>query len=329
MTFLTPLGAVAGLAGLLLVPAVVFGRSRVASVRHSLGLAPPERPHGLPRLVAAACAFALLAVAAAQPVVVRRSHSVLRSDVQALFVLDTSRSMAASAAPASPTRLDRAIAAAVRLRASIPEVASGVATLTDRVVPNLLAVPDVSGFDRTVERAIGIASPPPRNSAVRATTYAALGDVASGNYFPRGASRRVVVLLTDGESRPVNAGAIRRALPPGSGYRLLAIRVWHGNEAVWDSDGKREAAYRPDPSGAFTLRGLAAALGGRSFDENRLASASSYLRGVVGHGPTTSTRGTERTRVPLAPYMAALAAVLLLIAVLPIPARRPELGLLR
>ena len=47
----------------------------------------------------------LVAVAAAQPVVVRQQLVRERGDAQAFFVIDTSLSMEASGGPAQPTRL--------------------------------------------------------------------------------------------------------------------------------------------------------------------------------------------------------------------------------
>ncbi len=269
MSFLTPLAALVALVALLPLAATAFGRSRAGRARRALGLLPPAARSGLLRPAAAAGAIVLLGLAAAQPVLTRESSRHVRKDVEALFVLDTSRSMAASSGPTSPTRLDRAVAAAERLRAAIPQVPSGVATLTDRVLPNLLPVADPSSFDGVVSRAVAIESPPPRNSSVRATTYAALADVSSGNYFDRSAKRRLVVLLTDGESDPVDAGEVARALPSRFGYRLVTVRFWGSNEAVYGGDGKPESGYRPDPSGAAVLDGLASATGGRAFEARR------------------------------------------------------------
>jgi hypothetical protein len=321
MTFLTPLAALVALAALLPLAAAVLGRGRVAAVRRTLGLRPPAARSGLVGPALAAAGIVLLGVAAAQPVLERRASERVRKDVQALFVIDTSRSMAASATPASPTRLDRAIEAAVQLRASIPQVPSGIATLTDRVLPNLLPVPDPAGFDGVARRAVAIESPPPRDQSVRATTYAALAEIASGNYFEPAASRRIVVLLTDGESNPVDGSTIAGALPAAKGYRLVAIRFWAGNEAVYGGDGKPEAAYRPDPSGLAVLDGLAAALSGGSFTEGRLGAASSTLRSLAGQGPTVRARGASQSRMALAPFVVAAALLLLLLAVLPFPAQ--------
>jgi hypothetical protein len=321
MTFLTPLAALVALAALLPLAAAVLGRGRVAAVRRTLGLRPPAARSGLVGPALAAAGIVLLGVAAAQPVLERRASERVRKDVQALFVIDTSRSMAASETPASPTRLDRAIEAAVQLRASIPQVPSGIATLTDRVLPNLLPVPDPAGFDGVARRAVAIESPPPRDQSVRATTYAALAEIASGNYFEPAASRRIVVLLTDGESNPVDGSTIAGALPAAKGYRLVAIRFWAGNEAVYGGDGKPEAAYRPDPSGLAVLDGLAAALSGGSFTEGRLGAASSTLRSLAGQGPTVRARGASQSRMALAPFVVAAALLLLLLTVLPFPAQ--------
>jgi hypothetical protein len=317
MTFLTPLGWLVALLALLPLAAAVFGHRRTGKVRRSLRLHAPERRAELLPPSLAAAGVVLLALAAAQPALTRTSRPQVRRDAQALFVLDTSRSMAASSTPAAQTRLDRAVAAAVRLRAAIPEVESGVLTLTDRVLPDLLPVADVEGFNAVVQRAVRIESPPPRDTGVRATSYGALGDIVAGNDFAPSAARRIVVLLTDGESNPVQAGDLASKLAAARGYRFVAVRFWRGDESVFDADGKAEAGYRPDPSGEATLRELATALGGRSFEEAQVGAAAAYLRGLAGSGPTARVAGVERSRVPLAPYAAIAGALALLAALLP------------
>ena len=328
ITFLTPLGGLLVLAAVVPLVAALLGGRRVASVRRALALAPPPARRAAPlRLALGIAGIAVLGLAAAQPALTRESRQRVRSGVQALFVLDTSRSMAASATASSPTRLDRAVAAAVRLRAAVPGVESGVATLTDRVLPDLLPVADVAGFDGVVRRAVAIESPPPRDQDVRATTYAALTQIASGNDFAPSATERIVVLLTDGESTPVDAGAVARSLSPSRGYRLVTVRFWNRRESVFDADGRPEAGYRPDPSGRAILAGLAAAGGGAAFDESRTAAAAAYLRGLVPSGPTVVARGTTRSRTALAPYLAVLAFVLLAAALLPDALQRTSLRL--
>ena len=322
MTFLTPLAALAALAVLLPLGAAVHGRTRVTAVARRLGLDPPRRWSLGPRTAAVAAAVALLGLASAQPALTDEALVRERTDVAALFVLDTSRSMAASLTPTSPTRLARAITAAVRLRAAIPEVPAGVATFTDRVLPDLLPVADVAGFDAVVRRAVTIENPPPSTQAVRATGYAALNDIATGNYFEPSVRRRVIVLLTDGESNPFDPGALANLLGVHHGYRFLAIRSWSRSESVFDADGRPEPGYHPDPTGRVLLAELAGALGGRSFEESETQAAASYLREIVGRGLTGRARRVLGQRA-LAPYVAGLALALLLVVTLPPALVRP------
>jgi len=317
MTFLTPLGALVALAALLPLAAWTVGRRRAATVAGALGLQPQARRDAL-QTMAAAGAIVVLGLAAAQPALTHRPGTRVRTDAEALFVFDTSRSMAASARPTSPTRLDRAVAASERLRAAIADVPSGVATLTDRVLPDLLPVADVASFDTVAGRGVAIESPPPAASDIRATTFAALGDIASGNYFHAKATTRLVVLLTDGESNPVDTSGLADTLSRARGYRFIAVRFWHDGESVYGAGGKAETAYRPDPLGRVVLDDVASALGGRAFEEAQLGAATSFLRQAAGNGPTAAVQSATRRRTPLAPYLATFALLLLVAAVLPV-----------
>jgi hypothetical protein len=317
MTFLTPLGGLAALAVLLPLGAAARGRIRAAALARALGLDPPTRWSLGLRTAAGAAAVALLGLAAAQPALSDEALVRTRTDVAVLFVLDTSRSMAASLTPTSPTRLARAIREAVALRAAIPEVPAGVATFTDRVLPDMLPVPDVAGFDAVLERAVTIENPPPATQAVVATSDAALDDIATGNYFESRVTHRVIVLLTDGESNPFDPGALGSELGVKQGYRFLAIRFWNANESVFDANGRPEPGYHPDPTGRVLLAQLATALGGRFFEESQAGSAASYLHQVVGRGATGRARLVLGQRA-LAPYVAGLALALLLVSVLPL-----------
>ena len=313
MTFLTPLGALVALAALLPLAAALVARARTDAVRRQLGLPAPDGRARL-RPLLAAVAVALLGLAAAQPALTRETRPRSRTDVQAVFVLDISRSMAASRSPRAATRLDRAATAAVTLRNAIADVPAGVLTLTDRVLPDLLPVGDRGAFAAVVTKAVRIESPPPQTTAARATGYSALSEIASGNVFAPSARKRIVVLLTDGESQPVQTSDVARAL---AGTRFLAVRFWHADESVYGPDGAPEAAYRPDPSGRATLQDLASALGGRSFEEGDLRAAASYLRSLAGVGPSAAGPAISRRRLPLAPYAALLALLAALAYLVP------------
>jgi von Willebrand factor type A domain len=315
IVFLTPAGALVALAALLPLAAAVHGAARTVRVRAALGLEPPRRSVDAVAYAALAAIVLLLALAAAQPALSRESARRVRTDAQALFVLDISRSMDAARRRGSPTRLDRARAAAQRLRASVPEVEAGVATLTDRVLPDLLPVADAASFDRTLARSVQIEQPPPGNTAVRATTYAALADVPAGNYFVPAAQKRVVVLLTDGETQPIDDSQVARAFASRPGISLVSIRFWNAAETIRDPDGRIEAAYRPDPTGAAALGALAAATNGETFDERDLRAAAASLGDALGTGPARPAGVRQRDDILLGPYVAALALIPLLVLV--------------
>ena len=88
--------------------------------------------------VALALLPALVAVAAAQPVVIHAKAFTERLDAQVFLVFDTSLSMKARSAPDAPTRLTRAKQEATALIPHLGDLPVGVATMTDRVLPNLM-----------------------------------------------------------------------------------------------------------------------------------------------------------------------------------------------
>jgi hypothetical protein len=280
--------------------------------REVLGLPPPPPERRLPRALAVAAVPVLLGVAASQPALRTTSHVRVRTDAQALFVLDISRSMLAAREPGARTRLARAKEDAMAMRDAIPEVPSGVATLTDRVLPDLLPNADPSVFRGTIEQAVAIERPPPASTDVTASTLGALGAIGTQNFFPPAATRRLVLVLTDGESRPFDPRQVAHALAAGPGVRLILVHVWAAGEAVYVG-GRAEPGYRVDPASAQALASLASAAGGAVFGEHSLAGAIRAARADLGAGPTVRMGKAERTR-SLAPYVV-LASLLPLLSV--------------
>jgi hypothetical protein len=305
LTLLTPLGALVGVAVLLPLAAIAAAARRTRAAGAALHLRPPRGGTDLTALAALVSMFILLALAATQPALSHDTAVRVRKDAQALFVLDTSRSMAAASSRSGPTRLARAKAAAVKLRASIPDVEAGVATLTDRVLPDLFPVADRASFDATVQRSVGIEEPPPRSTGVRATTFTALGGIPASGFFDSSAKRRTVVVLTDGESGPFDPGALGRSL---SGVHVVVVRIGNTGESIFGPSGRPETAYRPDPAAPAALDALATATGGgRAFGEHDLAAAAASLRSSFGTGPTAAVVARTRRETPLAPFLALVA----------------------
>jgi hypothetical protein len=308
IVFLTPLAALVALAMLIPLAAFVIAERRVAAVRRVLALRPPRSGADLAALGALAAVIALLALAAAQPALSDTQTQRVRTDAEALYVVDISESMAASSGRTGKERIQRAIADAIRLRSSVPSVPSGVATLTDRVLPNLLPVPDVAAFDATLRQTVQLNQPPPKEQSLRATNFSALAAIPGSGYFSPDARRRTIVLLTDGESSPFDASAVAKALGGSTPTKLLAVQLWKKNESIYAPSGRTDPNYRPDPASKAQLASLANAAHGRVFTEGQLNSAASALRESLGSG---STRAEGRTRAThtLAPYLALLALV--------------------
>jgi hypothetical protein len=311
VTLLSPAGLLVAPAALLPLAALAFALRKVERVRTALRLDPP--PTGPRRRAWALAAVpALLALAAAQPALTTTDTREIRTDAEALVIVDVSRSMLAASNPTAPTRLARANGAALRIREALGEVPTGLASLTDRVLPLLLPTADRSAFEQTVRRALAPESPPPREVSVTATMLGALGEAARGNLFSPSARRRLFVVVTDGESRPFDETAVARALD-ASGIGLVVLHAWRADERVYRAAGGPERAYRPDPDSREVLMRLAAAAGGEVFPESDGGSAKRASARELGDGPTKST-GSEEHVTPLAPYVALAALVPLAVA---------------
>lgn len=307
LVLLTPLGALAVCGVLLVALAFVVAARRVGAVRSALRL---EAPRHRDRTVLAALVAVVLvaALVAVQPAWEARSERQVRSDAQVDVVLDTSRSMLASASPGAPTRLARAKEAAVAIRAGLPDVPVGVGTLTDRVLPNLLPSASEESFDATVREAIGIEQPPPASVSLTATTLAALAQVPSSGTFSPAARKRALVVLTDGESRPFDPGAVAATFRRSPGTALVLVHVWGPGESIFGADGRPESAYRPDPASRAMLVSLADASGGSAFGEGQTGRVVDAVQRALGSGPT-ATAGLERRTHPLGRYVALVAFV--------------------
>jgi len=264
-------------------------------------------------VVAVLAVAGLLGLAAMQPLLERTTARRVRSDAEVLMVIDTSRSMLARQGLGAPSRLERAKVAATRLRASLPDVPVGIASLTNRVLPHLFPSADEDVFRATLERAIGIARPPPASGFIltpegqprnNATSLAALADVATQRFYARRSSRRLLVVLTDGESLEVSPRVVGARLGRAS-INPLFLHFWAANEKVF-TRGTPERQFRPLPTARSILDGLAAASRGSVYDETSLEAVTRKAREILGSGPTVA-QPHRPDQIALAPYLAAAA----------------------
>jgi hypothetical protein len=313
VSFLTPLAGLLALGALVTLSAFLVLELRARRARLALGLAEPSLRARLPLALSLAALPLLLGLAAAQPVLESTKTRRVRGDAEAFFVLDTSRSMLASARPSAPTRFERARWLALEVRQALPDVPVGLASLTNRLLPHLFPSADIPTFAATLMRSMGIERPPPDIAAsLRITTFAPLAALASTNFFSPRSTRRLAVVFTDGETSAGIPPELGKALATPPGVHLIFVHVGRGDERVFTKTGLPEQAYRPDARSAAFLDRLGAALGGEALPESDADAIVRAARAFLGEGVRVPV-GTQRRSLPLAPYTAVAAFIPLLV----------------
>jgi hypothetical protein len=306
LTILTPLAALLAVGLVLPLVALVRARRKASGVRGTLGVPQPGRRAVAVPLSALVLGGLLIGSAAAQPVVEWTSDRRVRTDAEAFVVLDVSRSMLAQRDLDSPTRIERAKAAATTIRASLSDVPVGVASLTDRVLPHLFPSSDEEVFEATLQRSLGIEQPPPRSSfATGATSLNALATLRGLRYFTPSSTARLAIVLTDGETQPVANARLGGLFQREPAIEVIFVQFWDDDERVF-SRGVPEPQYRADPSARAVLDRLAASTKGAVYTERQLGSATSTARDLLGDGPS-AVEGRQAGQLALAPYLAAAA----------------------
>ena len=298
--FLTPLNALFVLAAAIPLAALWFAHTRMERVRRLFSLQSPRRRELAGVVAALVLLPALLGVAAAQPVVVQHHLLGQRLDVQVFFVFDTSTSMSARTGPQGTTRLERAKQEAEEVIPKLGSIPVGIATMTDRVLPDLMPTSNFSLLRRTLHQSVGIDRPPPEQRYTgRATTFAALYPVGRSNLYSPGVRHRIFVVFTDGEFVPIR-GPIGYDFARAMTIHPLFMQVWAPTDRIY-VHGRVDPSYRPDPTSAGELRRFAAASGGRVFGEDDVHGLTQEIRAEAGSSPVeTSVLGYAR--VALAPW---------------------------
>lgn len=311
VSFLTPLGALVGVVGVLGVLALLATLRRSREVDADLGLVPPRRRNAALDIALLLAVSGLVALACAQPVVSSSVRLEGRDGVEMYVVMDITRSMLAQRAPSEPNRLERARALAKELRAQVPDTRVGVVSLTDRVLPHLFPTLSTNAFVSVVDRSIGIERPPPDRRTRRATALNALGDLGRAAYFDALSTRRLAVVLTDGETLPVDFETLRTRLVDAR-VATVFVHVWRGDERVVAPNGRPDPTYRPDPTALRSLRRVAGAVEGTVFVEGQNDEIADAVRRFAGDGPLVE-QGRELHPRELAPSIAAVTVLPLLL----------------
>jgi hypothetical protein len=300
ISFLTPLAGLFALTAAIPLAAFLVMEGRARRLRKLFSLLAPGRRELAMVAIALALLPTLVAVAAAQPVVVHRQALTERIDAQAFIVFDTSLSMSARSGPSSPTRLERAEREAKAVIPQLGDIPVGIATMTDRVLPNLMPTTNSALALRTVDQSVGINEPPPSQQyPVRATTLQALLPISPNHLFAPAVRHPILVVFTDGESSP---------LPHGIGFALaqelkvppLFVHIWSSSERIY-VHGRVDPHYKPDLASGKVLSQFAAATKGHVFAENDVGGLMRAIRSEAGSNPA-QTKILGYARVALAPW---------------------------
>jgi hypothetical protein len=307
LIFLTPVGAAVAGAAVLPLAGLALHERRLRRLRDVLRLRQPPLRGRAPSMVALAAIPALVGLALAQPVLRSTRAQFVRTDAQAFYVFDVSRSMLASSSSHGPTRLQRAARAALRMRTDLGSVPSGVASMTDRVLPLVFPTADQEVFAAALEESLRIESPPPRGFDTVGTLFESLDALAGTNFFNPGIKHRLAIVLTDGESRPYFVPTLREALAGKPRTDFVIVRFWHSGERIRSGE-PGDGGYRPDPASERMVDQLAAITHGSVFDEGHLSQAVAKARDLLGTGPVEK-RGQTLRVVSLARWIALAALV--------------------
>jgi von Willebrand factor type A domain len=305
VSFLTPLAGLVAVAVILPLIAFARGEQRAARVRSLLRLAPPG-VSGRQTIVVIVVLALLVGVGAAQPVLEERREHPARTDVQAFFLVDTSRSMLAAPAAGEATRFERAVEAARRVREGLPGLPVGLASLTDRVLPMVFPSANPGTFDRVLRYSLGVDRPPSREANnTRASALDATIVVPERNFF-RGPRRRLLVVFTDAESQRLHPLRLENRFRD-SGIETILVRIGSPEERIYRPDGAVEP-YQTDPGSAAIAAAYAQAVGGRAFAEDELADAIEAARVAIGSGRSIRRVVASDVR-PLGPFVFLVALV--------------------
>jgi hypothetical protein len=219
--------------------------------------------------------------------------------------------MLAASSAEGPPRYRRAVTYAHRLHAALPELAVGVSSLSNRLLPYLFPTVDDRSYDAVLDQAYGVQRPPPALDTDHwVTSFDELHEVAARRFFTPEVRKRVVVVLSDAETRLFDARGVLRDLQH-RGTTPIVVRFWRSNERIFRHDGAPES-YRATQGDE--LRKLRDA-GWQAYAETEFDAVVRGIRRTVGSGPVARV-GYLRRETSIAPMLAlaALAPLLLVLA---------------
>ena len=204
----------------------------------------------------------------------------MRADAEMYLTFDVTRSMLARSTPEGAVRLDRARLLALTIHEGLLDVPTGVATLTNRMMPLLFPTADERGVSAVLARSVRIMQPrPARLTAPRATQLGSLTLAADRSYYNPEARRRALVVFSDLDTDYFSLEATLKLLRDHH-IEPFVVRVAVAGESIFDA---RRAPARVPP-GQHCL--------GRTAPTGRVAR----VRGASGHGRDLRDQGHTSAR---------------------------------
>jgi len=302
LVFLTPWAALVGLA--FLVPLVALAaRARAGSrVRSSLGLGHPGSARMLARVAGLAVLAALVAATAAQPSIRTTDRTPVRADAELYLTFDVTRSMLAAARPGAVVRFERARTIGLRVHRALRDVPTGVATLTNRMMPLLFPTGDERSVEAVLRHSLKIMQPQPTFlTAPRASQLGTLTLAADRSYFNPEARTRVLVVLSDLDTDFFSLDGTLTLLRR---HRIepFLVRVAKPGERIFDRNGQPERYTSVSTVSVSQLRSA----GWHAYEESQPDKLISDIRSYLGAGAMRPSGVVESQR-NLAPLLALLA----------------------
>ena len=180
----------------------------------------------------------------------------------------------------------------------IGDVPTGVATLTNRMMPLLFPSGDSRSVSAVIDHSLRIMQPPPvPYTTARESSLSALGLAADRSYFDPTAKKRALVVFTDLDSDAFSLAGTLRILRR---HRIepFVVRVARPGERVFDPSG-RPYAYRSVST--VTVADLRSA-GWQAFEERQPAPLVAAIRRLPRRRPGRLWRPGRVTAEPRPVY---------------------------
>ena len=314
LVFLTPRAALVGVAFAVPLVVLVATRSTGARALTTLGLRRPGLLARLGRPVGLVALAVLVAATAAHPAVRDTAVTPVRADAELYLTFDVSRSMQAASAPRGSKRLVRARSLGRAVHAALPGIPTGVATLTNRLMPLLFPTGDTRSVNAVIDGSVLSMQPPPViYTTARESSLAALTLAADRSYFNPTARKRVLVVFGDLDSDFFSLQGTLRLLRK---HRIepFLVRVARPGERVFTAAGR---PYAYVPASTVTVDALRSA-GWHAFEEGDRVRLVTEIRSYLGRGPVQPSGliESERSLAPLCAVAALVVAALLLLPAL-------------